>query len=160
MDLMRAKVFHLITKLDLGGAQKVTLMTLERLPRDRYELGLVASPEGLLVEWANRIPGLKRVWISSIVRQVRPIQDALAFVRLWRLFRRERPEIVHTHTAKAGILGRWAAKPAGLPYIFPTSHGVGSNDFQRRIERRLYVGVYRLRAKITSRLFMVSCANA
>ena len=160
MDLMRAKVFHLITKLDLGGAQKVTLMTLERLPRDRYELGLVASPEGLLVEWANRIPGLKRVWISSIVRQVRPIQDALAFVRLWRLFRRERPEIVHTHTAKAGILGRWAAKLAGVPYIFHTSHGFGFNDFQRPIERSLYIGLERLTAKITTKLFMVSYANA
>src|SRR5204862_6289080 len=87
-DLTKRKIFHVITKLELGGAQKVTLMTLERLPRDRYELGLIAGPEGLLVEWANRIPGLKRVWISSIVRQVRPIQDALAFVRLWRLFRR------------------------------------------------------------------------
>ena len=150
MDLMRAKVFHLITKLDLGGAQKVTLMTLERLPQDRYELGLVASPEGLLVEWANRIPGLKRVWISSIVRQVRPIQDALAFVRLWRLFRRERPEIVHTHTAKAGILGRWAAKLAGVPYIFHTSHGFGFNDFQRPIERSLYIGLERLTGTIES----------
>ena len=160
MDLMRAKVFHLITKLDLGGAQKVTLMTLERLPQDRYELGLVASPEGLLVEWANRIPGLKRVWISSIVRQVRPIQDALAFVRLWRLFRRERPEIVHTHTAKAGILGRWAAKLAGVPYIFHTSHGFGFNDFQRPIERNFYIGLERLTAKITTKLFMVSYANA
>src|SRR5437867_10858855 len=139
MDLMRAKVFHLITKLDLGGAQKVTLMTLERLPRDRYELGLVASPEGLLVEWANRIPGLKRVWISSIVRQVQPIKVALAFVRLWRLFRRERPEIVYTHTAKAGILGRWAANLAGVPYIFNTCHGFGFYGFQRTIEGIFYI---------------------
>src|SRR5436190_7672528 len=160
MDLMRAKVFHLITKLDLGGAQKVTLMTLERLPRDRYELGLVASPEGLLVEWANRIPGLKRVWISSIVRQVRPIQDALAFVRLWRLFRRERPEIVHTHTAKAGILGRWAAKLAGVPYIFHTSHGFGFNDFQRPLVRNFYVWIERLTSKITTEHVFVSYENA
>src|SRR5881409_1397364 len=160
MDLMRAKVFHLITKLDLGGAQKVTLMTLERLPRDRYELGLVASPEGLLVEWANRIPGLKRVWISSIVRQVRPIQDALAFVRLWRLFRRERPEIVHTHTSKAGILGRWAAKLAGVPLIFHTAHGFGFNDFQRTSVQKFYICVERLTARITTKLFLVSYANA
>src|SRR6266700_381109 len=45
---MRAKVFHVITKLELGGAQKVVLMTLERLPRERYDLGLVTGPEGLL----------------------------------------------------------------------------------------------------------------
>ena len=60
--IAKRKIFHVITKLELGGAQKVTLMTLERLPRDRYELGLVTGPEGLLVEWANRIPALQRDW--------------------------------------------------------------------------------------------------
>jgi glycosyltransferase involved in cell wall biosynthesis len=162
MDLKstRAKVFHIITKLDLGGAQKVTLMTLERLPRDRYDLTLVTSPDGLLVDWANRISGLKCVWIPSIVRQVRPITDLRAMVRMFRMFRRERPEIVHTHTAKAGIMARWAARLAGVPYIFHTSHGFGFNDFQRPLERKFYIGLERITSKITTKLFMVSYANA
>ena len=80
--MTRAKIFHVITKLELGGAQKVTLMTLERLPRDRYHLGLATGPEGLLVDWANRIPGLKFVWIPSIVREVRPLPDLRAFFAL------------------------------------------------------------------------------
>ena len=63
---MRIKVFHVITKLELGGAQKVTLMTLERLPRDRYELGLVSGPEGLLDDWAKRIPALARYGIVHL----------------------------------------------------------------------------------------------
>ena len=67
-------------------------MTLERLPRDRYELGLVTGPEGLLVDWANRIPALRREWNRWLVREIRPINDALAFLTLWRLFRRERPD--------------------------------------------------------------------
>ncbi len=157
---MRAKVFHVITKLDLGGAQKVTLMTLERLPRDRYDLALITSPEGLLVDWANRIPGLRRIWIPSIVREVRPLKDLAALSRLWLLFRRERPAVVHTHTAKVGILARWAARLAGVPYIFHTSHGFGFNDFQRPVERHFYVGLERLTARITTKLFMVSYANA
>ena len=86
---MKTKVFHVITKLELGGAQKVTLMTLERLPRDRYDVGLASGPEGLLVDWANRIPDLKRVWLPSLVREVRPLQDIIAFLTLLRLFRRE-----------------------------------------------------------------------
>ena len=77
---MKAKVFHVITKLELGGAQKVTLMTLERLPRDRYELGLVTGPEGLLVDWANRIPNLRRVWNPWLVREVRPIKDMTGII--------------------------------------------------------------------------------
>jgi glycosyltransferase involved in cell wall biosynthesis len=158
--MMRVKVFHVITKLDLGGAQKVTLMTLERLSRERYEVALVTSPEGLLVDWANRIPDLKRFWIPSIVRQVRPLKDLQALLRLWYLFLRERPAIVHTHTAKAGILARWAAKLAGVPYIFHTSHGFGFNDLQRRSERNFYIALERLTAKITTKQFMVSYANA
>jgi glycosyltransferase involved in cell wall biosynthesis len=161
MDLtMRAKVFHVITKLDLGGAQKVTLMTLERLPRDRYELALITSPDGLLVDWADRIPDLKRIWVPSIVRELRPLKDLQALLKLWLLFLRERPLIVHTHTAKVGILARWAAKLAAVPYIFHTSHGFGFNDFQRRIERHFYIGLERLTARITTKLFMVSYANA
>jgi len=65
---VKTKVFHVITKLELGGAQKVTLMTLERLPRDRYDVGLISGPDGLLVDWANRIPSLNRVWNRLLVR--------------------------------------------------------------------------------------------
>src|ERR1043165_3469460 len=100
MDVARTKVFHVITKLELGGAQKVTLMTLERLPRDRYELALVTGPEGLLRDWAERIPDLKRVWMPSLVREVRPLKDFLTLVGLWKIFRRERPDVVHTHSSK------------------------------------------------------------
>ena len=156
----KRKVFHVITKLELGGAQKVTLMTIERLPRDQYELGLVASHEGLLVEWANRIPFLQRRWNRWLVREIHPLKDLLAFVNLWQLFRREQPDIVHTHTAKAGILGRWAAKFAGVPFIFHTAHGFAFNDFQRPALRSFYISLERLTSKITTRLFLVSQANA
>jgi glycosyltransferase involved in cell wall biosynthesis len=156
----QARVFHVITKLDLGGAQKVMLMTLERLPRNRYDLALITSPDGLLVDWAERIPGLKCIWFPSIVRQVNPIRDLQALFQLWRLFRRERPEVVHTHTAKVGIIARWAARLAGVPYIFHTSHGFGFNDFQSALERKLYIGLERVTARITTKLFMVSYANA
>jgi glycosyltransferase involved in cell wall biosynthesis len=157
---MKTRVFHVITKLELGGAQKITLLTLERLPRDQYELGLVAGTEGPLVDWANRIPNLKRVWIPSLIREVRPLQDALAFFSMWRLFRRERPHIVHTHSSKAGILGRWAAKLAGVPVVFHTAHGFGFHDFQRPLIRNLYIWLERVTAKITTKHFVVSYANA
>jgi len=157
---VKAKVFHVITKLELGGAQKVTLMTLERLPRDQYDLALVTGPEGLLVDWANRIPGLMRVWIPALIREVRPLEDARAFFQMWRLFRRERPHVVHTHSSKAGILGRWAAKLAGVPFIFHSVHGFGFNDFQRPAVRNLYIWLERVTARITTKLVVVSYANA
>src|SRR5262249_37071492 len=121
---------------------------------------LVTSPEGLLVDWAKRIPDLRRIWISSIVRETRPMKDICAFINLWLLFMRERPVIVHTHTAKVGILARWAAKLAGVPYIFHTSHGFGFNESQNRLARNFYIVLERLTARITTKLFMVSYANA
>src|SRR5438093_2498470 len=157
---VKTKVFHVITKLELGGAQKVTLMTLERLPRDQYELGLATGPEGLLVEWANRIPDIHRVWIPTLVREVRPLQDATAFLKLWNLFRRERPQVVHTHSSKAGILGRWAARLAGVPVIFHTAHGFSFNDFQPTLIRNLYIWLERMATKVTTKLVVVSYANA
>ena len=157
---MKAKIFHVITHLELGGAQKITLMTLERLPRERYELGLVSGPEGLLVDWANRIPALTRVWVPSLVREARPIKDIIALIKMWRIFRRERPALVHTHCPKAGILGRWAARLAGVPFIFHTAHGFGFNDFQRPIVRKFYVWLERMTSKITTEHVFVSYENA
>jgi glycosyltransferase involved in cell wall biosynthesis len=157
---MRRKVFHVITKLELGGAQKVTLMTLERLPRDRYELGLIAGPEGILVNWANQIPELTRFWIPNLVREVRPIQDSITLLKLWNLFRRERPHIVHTHSSKAGILGRLAARLAGVPIIFHTYHGFGFNDFQPRLIKTFYIWLERTIGKVTNQAVIVSYANA
>ncbi len=157
---MKSKVIHVITKLELGGAQKVTLMTLERLPRDRYELGLVTGPDGLLVDWATRIEGLEPVWMPSLIREVRPIQDLKALFSMLRLFRREKPQIVHTHSSKAGILGRWAARLAGVPFIFHTAHGFGFHDFQRPLVKRVYVWLERVTSKITTKLVVVSYANA
>src|SRR5258705_10652319 len=136
---MKAKVFHVITKLELGGAQKVTLMTLERLPRERYDVALITNPDGLLVDWAKRIPGITRYWIPSLIREVQPVQDLATLVSLWNLFRKERPQVVHTHSSKAGILGRWAAWLAGVPNIFHTAHGFGFNDFQRPLVRNIYI---------------------
>ena len=157
---MKQKVIHVITKLELRGAQKVTLMTLERLPRDRYELGLVTGPDGLLVDWANRIENLDRVWVPSLIREVRPLKDLKALFSMLQLFRRERPAIVHTHSSKAGILGRWAARLAGVPFIFHTAHGFGFHDFQSPMVKRVYVWLERITTSITTKLVVVSYANA
>lgn len=154
------KVFHVITKLELGGAQKVVLMTLQRLPRDEYERALVTGTEGLLVHDAAHIPDVRVLWMPSLVREIHPVKDIVAFFRLWQLFRRERPDIVHTHSSKAGILARWAAKFAHVPFIFHTVHGFSFNDFQRPVVRNTYQWLERVTARVTDKLVMVSYANA
>ena len=154
------KVFHVITKLELGGAQKVVLMTLDLLPGDQYERALLTGTEGLLVDHAMQIPGVRVIWVPALVREVHPVKDLLAFFHFWRVFRYERPDVVHTHSSKAGILARWAAKLAGVPVIFHTVHGFSFNDVQRPIVRRTYQWLERVTARVTDKLVMVSYANA
>src|SRR3954462_3072539 len=107
------RIVHVITRLIIGGAQENTLLTVEGLHHhcgDDVTLitGPAEGPEGDLFERAARL-GLKVEVMPELVRPIRPATDANAYVRLRRAIRRLRPEVVHTHSAKGGILGRAAA---------------------------------------------------
>ncbi|MDH4188463.1 MAG: glycosyltransferase, partial [Nitrospira sp.] len=116
-------VCHVITKLELGGAQEVALYAVSHLDPGRFRPLLVAGSGGLLTDEAKSLPGVNVHILSSLARRVHVMADVVALVDLIRLFRRLRPTIVHTHSSKAGILGRWAAWCAGVPVIIHTIHG-------------------------------------
>jgi glycosyltransferase involved in cell wall biosynthesis len=120
------KVIHVITRLIAGGAQENTLLSCRAL-EDRYDVTLVTGPpeglEGSLVEEAKG-RGIRTIVLPELVRPVCPPRDAEALRRLAGLFRGEHPDIVHTHSSKAGILGRAAAWEAGVPIIVHTNHGL------------------------------------
>ncbi len=156
----KRKIFHVITKLELGGAQKNTLVTLELLPREEYELGLISGCDGAMDDDATRIPDVDVFWIPALVREIRPWKDIRALWELYSVMRREGPDIVHTHSSKAGILGRWAAWLAGVPIIIHTAHGFGFNDQQPPLVRRLYILLERITKPITARFVVVSLSNA
>ena len=123
---MKTRVCHIITMLELGGAQQNTLYTVANLDPARFDPLLVSGSEGLLVEDA-RAAGVRAHFVGSLKRDVSPMQDLAALAALTRLLRSERPDIVHTHSSKAGILGRWAASLAGVPHIVHSIHGFGFN---------------------------------
>ena len=155
---MKPKVCHIITMLELGGAQQNTLYTVRHMDRGRFEPLLVTGAEGLLVEEA-RSSGVRSIFLDSLVRPVSPALDLRAAAELVALLRRERPEIVHTHSSKAGILGRFAAAAAGVPHIVHSIHGWGFNPHQGAALRALYLGLERLAARATSAFVGVSRAN-
>ncbi|MHC4608362.1 MAG: glycosyltransferase family 4 protein [Planctomycetota bacterium] len=124
----KTNVVHVITRLILGGAQENTLLTCEGLhERPGYRATLVTGPaigpEGELFRYAES-KGLRVVVIDAMRRAVHPWRDLVSFLKLFAFFRRERPDVVHTHSAKAGILGRMAARLAGVPHIVHTVHGL------------------------------------
>ncbi|HVV70966.1 MAG TPA: glycosyltransferase, partial [Verrucomicrobiae bacterium] len=154
------RVTHVITRLIVGGAQENTVSSVLGL-KDRFDLDLslvsgpTLGPEGTLERLFDNRPGLLHVE-PSLVRPVHPWKDLLALARLTRLFRRQKPEVVHTHSGKAGILGRLAAARAGVPLIVHTIHGPSFGNFQGSSANLVFRRAERLAARFTSHFVVVA----
>ncbi len=156
---MAVTVVHVITKLELGGAQQNTLFTVSHLDPTRYRRILVTGEPGVLDAEARALGGVEFHQVPSLVRPVSPIKDLRALISLLRLFLRLKPAIVHTHSSKAGIIGRWAAKLARVPIIIHSIHGYGFHARQPALKRLAFVAAERAVAPLTNRFFAVSEAN-
>src|SRR5687768_14330426 len=128
------RVSHVITRLIVGGAQENTAATvLGLIGKPGVEVELISGPtagnEGTLEGEFARHPGVLRI-IPSLVRPVAPWTDIKATMELAREYRRSRPDIVHTHSGKAGFVGRLGARLAGVKCIVHTIHGPSFGPFQ------------------------------
>jgi len=152
----RIKVCHIITMLELGGAQENTLYTCRHLNKDKFDVILIAGQGGIL---DKQTIGIKTFFVKTLVRQISPIKDIIAIKKIYKILKKEKPDIVHTHSSKAGILGRWAAHFAKVPTIIHTFHGFGFNDFQPYPVKMAYVLAEQRTAKITDKFIAVSYDN-
>ena len=144
----RCKVVHIITETNpFGGAQRNTLLTLKGLVRDGYETELICGSEGRLVQEARAL-GLRVFVLPSLVRPINPFKDCWAVIQLGRLCRAQKYDVVHTHSTKAGLLGRLAAWWAGVPVIIHTFHGV-LLEMDGSLGARAYMSAERLVGRIT-----------
>lgn len=122
----RIKVLHIITRLDLGGTFEDTLASVLNLDNSKYEVTLSSGPSTALSETLiSRLKqgGVRFVEIKQLRRQINIISDSIALYRIYRLIKNEKYAIVHTHTSKAGALGRLAAHLAKVPIIIHAPHG-------------------------------------
>ncbi|MBI4563372.1 MAG: glycosyltransferase family 4 protein [Planctomycetes bacterium] len=135
------RIIHVITRLIVGGAQENTVLSCRGLCNLGHDVTLVTGaetgPEGSLLEEARKT-GCRVVVLDSLCRAPHPVRDARALIELRRLFRRDRPHVVHTHSSKAGILGRAAARWAGVPAVVHTNHGLPFHAFQAAPVRWLW----------------------
>ncbi len=135
------KICHVITRLIIGGAQENTILTCKGLVELGHAVTLVAGPEtgpeGSLWTWADTI-GCQLVKIDSLCRAVHPINDWRACQAMTELFRDVQPDVVHTHSSKAGIIGREAAARASVPMVIHTIHGMSFNRTQSWGVRAVY----------------------
>src|ERR1044071_1663780 len=144
----KLKVLHLITHAAVGGAQDNTFCTCKRHRRSRYEVHLGCNPCG---GWGDRARQSCDTFhpLPALVTPIQPAQDWRAFLALVRLLRREKFDLIHTHTAKAGFLGRLAAGFCGVPLVVHTYHAFPFHDFLPAWKRRFYIFLERLVGAMT-----------
>jgi glycosyltransferase involved in cell wall biosynthesis len=156
------RVLHVITRLVVGGAQQNTLLTVDRLDRTRFSVALASGPgggpEGTLEPHARSL-GVPYFEIPSLVRNPHLIKDFAAFIALVRLIRRGRYDIVHTHTTKAGILGRLAARVARVPVIVHTPHGHAFQGYLNGTGSRALLLVEKALVRITDSIICLTDAE-
>jgi glycosyltransferase involved in cell wall biosynthesis len=155
-------VLHIITHLAVGGATENTLTTCRLSNPDRIETavlsGATSAQEAALANLAEEW-GVTVYPFPSLVRSIRPGADLHAYYEMAKWLRRENWDVVHTHGSKAGIIGRLAAKKAGVPVIIHTVHGWGHHDRQHPASRALLIAAERRAARITDKLIVVADAN-
>jgi glycosyltransferase involved in cell wall biosynthesis len=164
----KIKLIHVITRFDKGGSAEHAFLTICGLSREKYEITLIKGSsleskmtlreqqavENNVAETERK--GVKIVTLPSLIRRLSPFHDLMSLIALIRIFRRERPHIVHTHTSKAGIIGRWAAFVAGVPLIVHTPHGHVFWGYFGKIATRLFILAERVTSRVTDRLIMIT----
>jgi len=154
--MRKINILYVITKLELGGAQKQLLSLIRELDKKRFKPFLFTAEEGLLIPEALSINGLTLIKSIYLERAINPFKDFFASLEIYRFIKNNEIDIVHTHSSKAGILGRWVARLAKVGAILHTVHGWSFHDYQSRPKRRFFVWLEKLSAKFTDRIIVVS----
>ena len=161
------KIIQIITRLILGGAQENTLVTCKLLVERGHDVTLITGPaigpEGSLFEQTKN-QKYKVIVVNKLIRQIHPLYDIIAYCQIKRLLQQLQPDIVHTHSAKAGILGRFAAKSLKnksgkkTPAIVHSIHGLAFHPYQNALLNKFYIAAEKVAAKRTD--YFISVADA
>jgi glycosyltransferase involved in cell wall biosynthesis len=155
------KIVHIITRLIIGGAQENTLLSCASQHEMGHDVTLITGPavgpEGSLLEKA-RSGGYRVIVVDEMGRAIRPVGDWRVYRRLRSLLRELRPQIVHTHSSKAGILGRWAGHRENIPVVIHTIHGLAFTASTHGLVNWAYKILERRTAPLTTRIVCVADA--
>jgi len=155
----KIKLLHVITHLPIGGAQDNTLYTVELLNKGKYDISLSCNLNGELVSRAKKVKHLKLYDVPNLRREVSIINDIRAFLYLYKLIKKENFTIIHTHSSKAGFLGRIAAMLNKTPIVIHTIHGFAFHDYMNSFKKNIFIYLEKLSAKWTHGLVTVSNLN-
>jgi len=158
------KILHIITRLIVGGAQENTLLTCEGLAKRGHEVILLTGPsegrEGSLMQRAQT-SGYRVITTPHLVRAPHPWHDAAAYFEIKKLCRDLKPDVVHTHSSKAGIIGRaagWHVKTQDKPIVIHTIHGLPFHPYQNAAVNRLWITLEKWAARRCDHIITVADA--
>jgi glycosyltransferase involved in cell wall biosynthesis len=149
------RVMHVITRLNTGGAALHVIQLTSGLEREGYDCLLVTGSEGPTERSMRDVAvesGLTLEVIPELGREIALKSDFVTLFKLYRLMRRERPDIVHTHLAKAGFIGRIAARLAGVPVVLHSSHGLIFHGYFSPRKTRVFLMMERLGGRLSTRI--------
>lgn len=155
----KKKILFIITYLELGGAQKQLLYIFQTLDKNKYEIYLYAGNRGYLRSDFLSLSGINVKLDFFLVREINPFFDIVAFFKLVFFIKKHKFDIVHTHSPKASILGRWAAYLGNSKNIIYTVHGWPFHKFMNPFTYYLYFFLEKITAKITKTIVVVSNAD-
>ncbi len=149
------RLVRIIARLNIGGPTiHVTLLT-QKLSAPDYEsylvCGTVGEDEGDMAYYAQQ-HGVTPIYLPTLGRAIHPLRDLHTTWALWRLLRRIKPQVVHTHTMKAGFVGRLAARLAGVPVVVHTMHGHSFHGYWGPVKTRVFLWLERFAAALADRV--------
>ena len=157
----KISICHVITRMIVGGAQENTLFSCIGQLRAGNRVVLVTGPspgpEGELLSRIS-VPDLEVVTIDEMVREISPLKDFKAYCKLKKYFKQEKFDVVHTHSSKAGVIGRLAAQAAGVPCIVHTVHGQAFHEYEKPWKNFIYKLSERIAARPSDRIYAVAQA--
>lgn len=157
------KIVHIITRLIIGGAQENTLLSCEGQHDLGHDVTLITGPgigpEGSLMDRARGY-GYRVIEVDAMRRAIHLSRDTQTFSDLAKRLRELKPDVVHTHSSKAGIIGRWAARRARVPAIIHTIHGLAFTASTSRLANGVYRTLEKITAPLTTRIVCVADAMA
>lgn len=154
----KIKIALVITRLDRGGAPDLLLSIINHLDPNRYDISLISGltlhPLSGIQEISQK--NIKLIFVPCLRREINPLLDIKACFKLYRIFKEERFDIVHTHTAKAGVLGRITARLAGIKKIAHLPHGHNFYGYFGPLRTKLATILERFIAHFTDRLIVLT----
>ncbi len=156
------RIMHISTRLILGGSQENTLLSCEGQADHGHDVSLVFGPiygpEGSMLERAKAHDGIETIQAPNLVRELSPLKDFRCYKNLKKIIADWKPDVVHTHSSKAGIIGRAAAWKLNIPCVVHTIHGLAFHPYQAKWRNTIYISAERYAAKRCHKIICVADA--